>query len=161
MHTCIYASVHTCPHMLTCTFYAATFASPSVHQCSILCCSSSNYHMLLIMQNCQQFVFMESGSPAPPATILPSSVICSRNTVAWMLEFLLTLARARLLPAYQHLPTQVPSLELVGGPGRLAAKGSVLSLNLVTIMNCAQHVTASSSGTLALVSCTGCSLGCC
>lgn len=67
-----------------------------------------------------------------------SSVICSESAVAWILGFLLTLARASPLPAYQHLPTQVPSLELVGGHAKWAAKGPVVSLDLCGHHNCAQ-----------------------
>lgn len=75
--------------------------------------------------------------PSASSHILPSSVICSENAFAWILGFPFTLASASQLPAYQHLPTQVPSLELVGGYRRPAAKGPVVSLHLSGHNNCA------------------------
>lgn len=75
--------------------------------------------------------------PGASSHVLPSSVICSGNAVAWILGFLLTLARVCQVPAYEHLPTQVPSLELVGGDGRPEAKDPVISLHLCGHSNCA------------------------
>lgn len=96
-------TVHPFTHTWACC--SPAFSMPLLSQaprCGILRRSSSNYHMLLIMQSCQQFVFMESRSPAPAATSCPplsSAVEMQWKSVAWILGFLLTLARASQLPA--------------------------------------------------------------
>lgn len=82
--------------------------------------------------------FYEVRKPSASSHIVPSSVICSENALARILGFLLTLARASQLLAYQHLPTQMPSLELVGGYGRSAVMDPVVSLDLCGHDNGAQ-----------------------
>lgn len=151
-------TVHPFTHAWACC--SRVFSMPLLLQapwCGILRHSSSNYHMLLIMQNCQQFVFYGVRKPSASSHTLPFSVICSENVIAWILGFLLTLARASQLPAYQHPQTQVPSSELGGLVWKAGRQSSVCTFVTVT----AVHMTASSSGSIALGLCMGHSLGCC